>query len=178
MKKLFSEIPSVESERLVLRKLRETDAGGLAELMHSPSVYRYLPTFLFEKKYADAHEVIRRLYGECFKESLILGVFMGNVFCGLAEIYGYRKEARKASLGVRFLERSWGKGIATETVEALTRCLADETDVRVVTTSTMVVNKAVTRVMERTRFLLAASGVDEDWGYERPTSVNKWARLL
>ena len=177
MKKLFSEIPYIESERLILRKIGEEDADGLSELMHSPSVYRYLPTFLFEKKYDDVHEVISRLYDECFQKSIILGVFMGNAFCGLAEIYGYREEAHKASLGVRLLERSWGKGVATEVVEALMRYLAEETDIRVVTTSTMVVNKAVNRVMERTHFLLVDSGVDEDWGYEQPTSVNKWARL-
>ncbi|MBQ9423925.1 MAG: GNAT family N-acetyltransferase [Pyramidobacter sp.] len=177
MKKLFSEIPYIESERLILRKIGEEDAGGLSELMHSPGVYRYLPTFLFEKKYEDAREVIRRLYDECLKESLILGVFMNDEFCGLAEIYGYREDARKVSIGGRFLERFWGQGIADEVVEALMRYLAEETDIRVVTTSTMVVNKAVSRVMERTHFLLVDPGVDEDWGYEQPTSVNKWARL-
>ena len=35
-------------------------------------------------------DVIRHLYDECFKESIILGVFMEGDFCGLAEIYGYR----------------------------------------------------------------------------------------
>ena len=53
MKKLFSEIPSIESERIVLRKIGQSDAGGLSELVNSPNVYRYLPTFLFEKKYED-----------------------------------------------------------------------------------------------------------------------------
>ena len=76
MKKLFSEIPYIKSERLVLRKIKDTDAEGLAELAQSPNVYRYLPTFLFEQKYEDVHCVIRRLYDECFKESIILGVFM------------------------------------------------------------------------------------------------------
>ena len=90
MKKLFTEIPYIKTERLVLRKIEETDAEGLSELSHSPGVYRYLPTFLFEQKYEDVHEVIRRLYDECFKESIILGVFMEEEFCGLAEIYGYR----------------------------------------------------------------------------------------
>ena len=53
MKKLFSEIPYIKSGRLVLRKIEETDAVGLAELAHSPNVYRYLPTFLFERKYEE-----------------------------------------------------------------------------------------------------------------------------
>ena len=58
MKKLFSEIPYIKSERLILRKIEETDAEGLLELTRSPNVYRYLPTFLFEQKYEDIHCVI------------------------------------------------------------------------------------------------------------------------
>ena len=73
-KKLFSELPHKKSERLVLKKLEDADAPDLQTLVESPAVYRYLPTFLFEKKYGDVHEVIRRLYTECFRESIILGV--------------------------------------------------------------------------------------------------------
>ena len=178
MKKLFSEIPCIKRERLVLRKIKETDAAGLAELTRSENVYRYLPTFLFERKYDDVREVIRRLYDECFKDAIILGVFMKDEFCGLVEIYGYREDAHKASIGCRFLERSWGKGVASEAVEALIRYLAEETDVKVVTATTMVENEKITHVVEKNRFLLVESGVGEDWGYDQPTLVNKWIRML
>ncbi len=52
-KKLFSEIPKIESGGLILRGLTPADAPGLQELVDSPRVYRYLPTFLFERKYPD-----------------------------------------------------------------------------------------------------------------------------
>ena len=178
MKKLFTEIPYIKTERLVLRKIEETDAEGLSELVHSPGVYRYLPTFLFEQKYEDVHEVIRRLYDECFNESIILGVFMEEEFCGLAEIYGYRENTHKVSIGCRFLERWWGKGVASETVDALVRYLTQETGIEIITASTMVENKSITHVVEKNGFLLAASGVDEDWGYPQPTPANKWIWLL
>ena len=99
MKKLFSEIPYIKTERLVLRKIEETDAEGLSELTHSPDVYRYLPTFL------------------------VAGI-------------------------------------------------------EIITASTMVENKSITRVVEKNGFLLAVSGVDEDWGYPQPTPANKWVWLL
>ena len=178
MKKLFTEIPYIKTERLVLRKIEETDAEGLSELVHSPGVYRYLPTFLFEQKYEDVHEVIRRLYGECFNESIILGVFMEEEFCGLAEIYGYRENTHKASIDCRFLEQWWGKGVATETVDALVRYLTQKTGIEIITASTMVENKSITRVVEKNGFLLAVSGVGEDWGYPQPTPANKWIWLL
>ena len=45
-KKLFSEIPYLKSERLVLKGLSQADAPALQELVDSPNVYRFLPTFL------------------------------------------------------------------------------------------------------------------------------------
>ena len=74
MKRLFSEIPYIKTERLVLRKLEETDEGSLSELVHSQNVYRYLPTFLFEHKYENIHDVIRHLYNECFRGKRRLGL--------------------------------------------------------------------------------------------------------
>ena len=79
-KKLFSEIPLIQGSCVILRRLESHDAPGLQTLVDSPSVYRYLPTFLFEKKYADVHEVIHRLYDECLKDSIILGICSQSVF--------------------------------------------------------------------------------------------------
>ena len=69
-KTLFSEIPHLKGDRIELRRLTPDDTPGLQELMNSPAVYRYLPTFLyeqkyedvFEKKYPDAGTVISHLY--------------------------------------------------------------------------------------------------------------------
>ena len=98
-KKLFSEIPFLKGTRLTLRRLTRADQSGLQELVDSPRVYRYLPTFLFEQKYPDVGYVIDHLYDECWKESIILGVFMEDEFCGLAEMYGYRDPIHKISVG-------------------------------------------------------------------------------
>ena len=176
MKKLFSEIPFLQSERLVLRGLLPEDADALKELTGNHRVYRYLPTFLFEKKYEDTEYVIRHLYDECFQESIILGVFGEDGFCGLAELYGYRDEIHKISVGYRLLERQWGKGIASEALRLMIRYLYDETDVEIITASTMVENKASARVLEKNGFDLVITGAYEDWGYEQPTLTDKWIR--
>ena len=105
--KPFSEIPVLEGRRVTLRALVPDDAPRLAELTGDPEVYRYLPTFLFEQKYPDPQTVIERLYDECLKESLILGVFLGGDFCGLAEMYGFRDEIHKISV-VHAADEDWG----------------------------------------------------------------------
>ncbi len=178
MRKLFDEIPRIESGRLLLRRLEETDADAVRELTDDAVAYRYLPTFLYEKSEPDFGRMLEGLYGECFKrkESLILGVFLreDSSFCGLAEYYGYKPPARNTCIGCRLRRRSWGQGIAAETVSILVDYAFSETDVRSVTASTMVENRASAHVLEQNGFLRIAHAVPEDWGYPGPTAADKW----
>ena len=80
MKKLFPEPPVLAGGRLCLKPLSLSDADSLRMLVRENSVYRYLPTFLFEKKYDRPQDVILRLYDEGLNDSLILGIFMENRF--------------------------------------------------------------------------------------------------
>lgn len=176
MKKLFSEIPYLKGRRVELKKLVLSDAPALAELTGSPNVYRYLPTFLFEKKYDDARYVIERLYDECWKESIILGVFRNGVFCGLAELYGYRDPIHKISVGGRLLERCQGQGVATEMLGLMVDYLYTETDIEIITASSMVENRASAALLEKNGFSLVSHAAREDWGFETPVIVDKWIR--
>ena len=174
VKKLFSEIPVLNGERITLRALTRNDVDGLRRLTENETVYRYLPTFLFEKKYDAPEYVISRLYDECIKSSLILGVFMDEMFCGLAEIYGYRAPILKASIGYRLLPEYWGMGVATEALGLLVRYVLNDTNVKILTASTMIENKASARVLEKNGFMRVIYAVPENWGYSHPVFADKW----
>lgn len=176
MKKLFSEIPYLTGERITLRQVAASDAQRLREMTEDADVYRYLPTFLYETKYADKAYVIRHLYDECFPSSLILGVYMGDTFCGLAEIYGYRAPFLKASVGYRLMREYWGQGIATEALGLMVRYLLLETDVRIITASSMIENRASANVLQKNGFKHVAHAVPEDWGFDAPVLTDKWIR--
>lgn len=175
MAELFPEPPVLSGERLTLRPLVLSDKEDLRKLTQEEAVYRYLPAFLFEKKY-EVPEVIRRLYGECLKDSLILGVFEEKFFCGLAEVYGYRAPIRKASVGYRLLQEQWGKGYATEALGIMVRELLTNKGIEIITASTMVENRASAHVLEKNGFSLVNRAVDEDWGFPEPTPADKWIR--
>ena len=95
-------------------------------------------------------------------------------FCGLAEFYGYRDQLHKVSVGYRLLERHWGKGIATETLRLMLKYLQENTDIEIITASTMVENRASANVLIKNGFELVSSGVGEDWGFPEPTLTDKW----
>lgn len=176
MKKLFSEIPYIRGERIVLKAVTLEDAPNLKELTDDPVAYRLLPTFLFEKKYDDVTYVIEHLYDECIKDSMILGVYLKDELCGLAELYGYRDELHKISVGCRLLRRFWGMGIGTEAVGLLVDYLYNETDIEIIAASSMIENSASARMLMKNGFTLVVHAADEDWGYGKPNATDKWIR--
>ena len=177
MKQFFKEIPCIKSENIELRALTYDDADALTELTHCEEVYRYLPAFIFEKKYDSAEAVIRCLYTECLESSLILGIFYDGEFCGLAEFYGYRAPFLKISIGYRLLPRFWGKGIASKVLGMMCDWLFSETNVKFITASVIPDNGASAKVLEKNGFKCAKYSVFEDWGYTRPIKTDKYIRV-
>lgn len=175
-KKLFTEIPYIQGDRVVLRKVTQDDADALKAMTESKAVYRYLPTFLFEQKYDDIHYVIDHLYDECFKESIILGVYIDGEFAGLAELYGYKEKMHHVCIGCRLIEKFWGQGICTEVVGLLVKYLYEETDIEIITASTMIENKGSAGAVRKNGFDLVVHAAEEDWGYDGPTLADKWIR--
>jgi ribosomal-protein-alanine N-acetyltransferase len=177
-KKLFSEIPRITGERVVLDRVVDADADALRDLIGNPLVQRYLPTYLFEKQFDDVHEAIAQLYGQLFqnKESLILAIRDKRTgeLAGLAEFYGLRDELHKVSMGYRLRECFWGKGLATEAARLMVGYLYGQTDIEIITASTMVENDASAHVLENADFIRTARGIEEDWGFPEPTIVDKW----
>lgn len=177
-KKLFSEIPSIKGEHIVLDRVVDGDADALRDLIQNPLVQRYLPTYLFEKQFDDVYEAISLLYDDPYanKESLILAIRMQDTgeLTGLGEFYGLRDNLHKASMGYRLRQCWWGHGIATEAAHLMVDYLYGETDIEIITTSTMVQNEASAHVLEKAGFIRTARGVEEDWGFPEPTIVDKW----
>ena len=54
--------------------------------------------------------------------------------------------------------------------------LYNETDIEIITASTMIENYASARVLEKNDFDLVVHAVPEDWGYEEETISDKWIR--
>lgn len=177
MTELFRELPRLEDDRIVLRPLSAEDAPALDRMRQDALVARYLPTFLYENRYPDIRRVMDGLYTECLAEgSLILGVYEKPdlTFSGLAELYRYRKELRKISIGCRLARGAWGRGLAVRAVRLLAGHVTEEKQIEIITSSTLVPNKASARVLEKAGFTLVVSGADEDWGYPEPLPTNKW----
>jgi RimJ/RimL family protein N-acetyltransferase len=149
----------LETERLVLRRFTEADADNLLDLHGDPDVMRFitgkptprgvirdetLPRFL---RYYERFEGLG--YWAAIEKST--GEFLGW-FHILPQEGGGPDEV---GLGYRLRRSAWGKGYATEGSRALIRKGFTELGVRRVVASTMAVNTASRRVMEKAGLTLA-----------------------
>ena len=162
MKKLFDEIPYLEGERIILGKNTEKHRDALQEMAQRKSIYRYEPSYLLEQQYTDMDQLLRDLYGEFFekKQNLFLGIFLREnpaELCGLAEFYDYRDHLHMVSIGV-----------------LMSDYLFTETDIEIITASSMVDNKASARSLEKNGFMTTHTIYKEDWGHDEPTDAYRW----
>ena len=179
MKKLFDEIPCLEEERIILKKITENDREALQEMGYRKNIYRYEPSYLLEQQYTDMDQLLHDLYGEYFekKQNLFLGIYLmekPSDLCGLAEFYDYRDHLHMVSIGVRLREQYWRSGIGTEAAKLMADYLFEETDIEIITASTMSDNKAAARSLEKNGFITSYTVHKEDWGYDEPTEAYRW----
>ena len=176
--RLFEGYPRLSDDVVLLQKMSPDDADALHALATNPKVYKYLPTFLFERKY-DAKEVIKRLDDECLKtnDCVLLGVYLKKDpehLIGLAEIYSYKKERNKVSIGYRLDEPYWGKGLATRIAALLVSYVFDEIGIRTITAHVMKDNRASSNVLRKNGFIDKYQDISEDWGFDNPVIADKY----
>ena len=179
MAKLFTEYPVLENDTILLRKIIGDDAEALGEFIANELVYRYLPTFLFERSYDDPLEFIRRMDRDLFetKESIHLAVCLKSdpgQMVGIAEIYNYEPKKEKASIGCRLDSSVWGQGIATQVIGLLKNYLIEEVGLRTITAHIMRENGASARAAVKNGFVLKYPDIYGDWGQPELCLVDKY----
>lgn len=95
-------------------------------------------------------------------------------FCGVIELYDYRDHIHTVSIGCRMLPKYWGKGIATEAVPMIVDHLYSETDIEIVTASTMQDNDASNKTLEKCGFKKTTDSKEEDWGFGEDIPTKVW----
>ena len=175
---LFREYPVMEDDMIVIHKMSDEDADALAEMCAQAEVYRYVPTFLYEQKYEDKHEVIAKMDEECFDthESILLGIYLKETedFTGIAEFYAYEPERRKCSVGVRLKREYWGRKIAVHAETLMIDYLLHEVNMRVITGHIMQENKASAAAALKCGFEKRYCDILEDWGFGQPVLIDKY----
>ena len=149
---IFADLPELETERLLLRKVRPEDARAVFAYASDPEVTRYV---LWEthRSVEDSERFLRLAedgyargdfggWGVVLKED---GAFVGT--CGLDA--GYAPEHARAELGYVLSREYWGKGLMPEAVRAVICFGFERAELNRVEARCIVENTASARVMEK-----------------------------
>jgi RimJ/RimL family protein N-acetyltransferase len=176
---IFGVEPGQVTERLALRQFTAADADDLLTLDGDPQVMRFLEPTIKSRAQIQA-EVLPRLLA-CYDRYPGFGFWAAHTRTGGAFIgwFGLRPvtptagpmvdwpdappgDTAVASLGYRLRASAWGRGYATEGARALVRRAFAELGVSRIVATTMAVNTASRRVLEKAG-LACARTVYLDW---------------
>jgi ribosomal-protein-alanine N-acetyltransferase len=153
--KLFGELPVLESDSVVFRKIVESDAGSLFEIYSNDAVFAYCG--IIPKKNA---EVVCRMIAHFERDRvkqkrLKLGICQKtdvSKIIGVVEVFNVKRRENAVTIGYFLNERFWDRGIATEAVRVLVNYLLNDVKAERIVAEVMPQNKYSRRVLEKNSF--------------------------
>lgn len=148
---IFSNIPTLETDRLILRKLMVSDADDMFEYSKDQNITRFLtwsphPDRYFTIDYIKF--VLRKYKTGDFRDWAVIDKASGKMIgtCGFTSV---DLQNRKAEIGYVYNSRFWGKGIAAEALECVIKFGFSQLSLNRIEGRFMVENTASRRVMEK-----------------------------
>jgi ribosomal-protein-alanine N-acetyltransferase len=144
--------PTLETERLTLRRWRERDRDAFAALNADPEVMEHFPGVLTAE---ESDQLLRRIDRQF--EEFGFGLWAVDIkwakrfigFCGLAVPTFHTHFTPAVEIGWRFAKDQWGSGYATEAAKAVLEFGFEEVDLEQILSWTVPANQRSLLVMER-----------------------------
>ena len=147
----FSLLPRLETDRLVLRELRHTDARDLYEYCSDPLVSRHVLWDTYTSV-ADARmyiRTVRRQYRQGFPGTFAVELRDSGKVIGTIGFMWINPEHRSCEVGYSLNRRYWNKGYTTEALKRLLAYAFDELHLNRAEAQFETGNPASGRVMEK-----------------------------
>ena len=144
--------PTIETERLVLRRWRDGDKDAFAALNSDPLVMEHFPGVLTRE---ESDRMIRHM--ELHFEEFGYGLWAVDIrwadrligFCGLSVPTFHTHFTPAVEIGWRFVKEEWGNGYATEAARAVVDFGFEQADLDQILSWTIPANERSQGVMER-----------------------------
>lgn len=152
-----------QTDRLILRRFTEADAGLLLSLNSDPEVLRYLHEPLLEDE-EHSLTILRTVIFPQYENNLgrwAVHTKEGNEFIGWCGLK-YRADLNEIDLGYRFKKSSWGNGYATEAAEHTLHYGLNELKLKVITGRAHIENIASQKVLEKIGMKFIGEGITDD----------------
>lgn len=177
----------IETERLLLRPLVKEDAGRLFLLDSNPEVMKYvgMKPLIQISESEKVIEMIQNQYQDNGIGRFAVIEKQSNLLIGWSGLKLNRETIHHHrdfyEVGYRFLPEFWGKGYATESVEASLKLGFEKMNLEILYAYAHAENTASLQVLKKTGFLLKENFEEEDgtciW-FEMPKEIYENKRKL
>ena len=154
---------TLETERLILRKITLDDAVAMYQWMSDPEVCKY-ERWNSHPSVEYTQGSIREYYGAYDSDSKYhWGIQLSDELIGSVSIVGMNNADKKATLGYCLAQKHWSKGYVTEAVSKVVEFMFKEVELNRIEASCSVNNPASGKVLQKVGFVL--EGHSKDYYY-------------
>jgi ribosomal-protein-alanine N-acetyltransferase len=159
----FSSFPVLETERLVLRRVRPSDAADVLVYWGDPYVQR------FNGPVYQSVEAVRETIEKAQEKASEDGIGWAVTFRGQDKVIGgfgfhdWSRYHRRAEVGYDMARAYWGRGIASEALRTILRFGFEQMNLNYVYASTISDNHESVRLLERTGFRREGTRLEFSW---------------
>lgn len=152
----YAEFPYIVTDKVILRKIVDTDIDGLFELYNNENVFSYIPGVVKKNK-TTVQNMIGHFERDFHKrKEIFLGICLAespDELAGVAEMFEYNPKVNAITIGYRLRESYWGRGIATQTVGAMVDYLFRTAQINRIQAFVMTENKKSQQVLLKNHFV-------------------------
>ncbi len=151
VREVLRELPTLETERLLLRKMSLDDAEAVLAYASDPEVTRYV-IWETHRSREDSESFLRSVVGsyENAEEATWGIVYKGDRrFVGGCGIVGWDPDHARAEMGYVLSREYWGRGLMPEAVRAMIRFGFERMGLNRIEARCIAENAASARVMEK-----------------------------
>ncbi|MTI96150.1 MAG: GNAT family N-acetyltransferase [Firmicutes bacterium] len=125
---VFKDLPELHTERLLLRKLKSTDADAVFQYASDPQVARYT-TWEFHRSIEASREFVNFVL-QCYEQGKVapwaLVERTGGRVIGTCGFVGWKPNQFRAEVGFALARSHWNKGFTTEAGRAVMEFAFDQ----------------------------------------------------
>ncbi|MGG3738918.1 GNAT family N-acetyltransferase [Aeribacillus pallidus] len=151
IEKIYGNLPTLETERLLLRKITLDDVEAMFSYASNDEVTKYV-TWDTHRSLADTKQYIDFVLSQYENKQIApWGIESKETkeFIGTIDFVWWQPAHQKAEIGYVISDKYWGKGIATEASKKLIQFGFEEMDLVRIQAICFVENTASARVMEK-----------------------------
>jgi [ribosomal protein S5]-alanine N-acetyltransferase len=151
IEKIYGNLPTLETERLLLRKITLDDVEGMFSYASNDEVTKYV-TWDTHRSLADTKQYIEFVLSRYENKQIApWGIESKETkeFIGTIDFVWWQPAHQKAEIGYVISDKYWGKGIATEASKKLIQFGFEEMDLVRIQAICFVENAASARVLEK-----------------------------